>query len=224
MSQSVTQAVKNRKSTRAFRSDPIPDDVIREVLTKALRSPSGGNVQPWKLYVVSGPSMSQFRDQMDQRLMQNPMGEETQYAVYPKGLIEPYRTYRFDVGEEMYARLEIRRDEKLKRLEWLQNNYLFFGAPVGIFCFIDRSMGAPQWSDLGMYLQTAMLLFEEAGYATCAQEAWSRWPDFVCGFVGAPENLMLFCGLAVGLADDTAPVNKLRTKRAKPEDKIEFVS
>jgi nitroreductase len=224
MSQSVTQAVKNRKSTRAFLPDPVPEEVIREVLEKSLRAPSGGNVQPWHLYVVSGNSMKRFRSDLDKKMEENPLGEKPQYSVYPERLIQPYRTYRYSVGEEMYALLGISRDEKLKRLEWLQNNYRFFGAPVGIFCFIDRSMGAPQWSDLGMYLQTAMLLFEEAGYATCAQEAWSRWPEFVSGFVGAPEEQMLFCGLAVGKEDTVAPVNQLRTSRALVEDTVTFVS
>lgn len=223
MSQSVTDAVAKRKSTRAFLPDPIPEAVIREVLEKALRAPSGGNVQPWHLHVLTGSSMERFRADLEMKMEENPLGEEPQYAVYPEGLIDPYRTYRYNVGEEMYALLGISRDEKLKRLEWLQNNYRFFGAPAAAFCFIDRSMGPPQWSDLGMYLQTAMLLFEEAGYATCAQEAWSRWPAFVSGFVGTPEEQMLFCGLAIGKEDTSAPVNQLRTSRASFQDAVTFV-
>lgn len=224
MSMSVSDAVANRKSARAFLPDPVPDEVIREVLEKSLRAPSGGNVQPWQLYVLSGSSMDRFRLELEAKMEENPLGEKPQYSVYPEGLTEPYRTYRYNVGEEMYALLGISRDEKLKRLKWLQNNYRFFGAPAAIFCFIDRSMGAPQWSDLGMYLQTAMLLFEEAGYATCAQEAWSRWPEFVSGFVGAPDEQMLFCGLAVGKEDVSAPVNRLRTNRAPIENSVTFVS
>eukprot|EP00439_Symbiodinium_sp_Y106_P089358 s1_g1894.t1 len=187
MSLSVSEAVASRKSTRAFLPDAVPDEVVHDVLERALRAPSGGNVQPWHLYVVSGGSMTRFRTDLEAKMEDNPLGEKPEYAVYPKGLVDPYRTYRFNVGEEMYALLGISREDKLKRLAWLQNNYRFFGAPVGIFCFIDRAMGSPQWSDLGMYLQTAMLLFEEAGYATCAQEAWSIWPNFVADFVGAPS-------------------------------------
>ncbi len=224
MPPSVSEAVASRKSTRAFLSDPVPGEVIRDVLEKALRAPSGGNVQPWHLYVVSGNSMARFRSDLEAKMEENPLGEKPEYAVYPKGLVDPYRTYRFNVGEEMYALLGIGREDKLMRLAWLQNNYRFFGAPVGIFCFIDRSMGSPQWSDLGMYLQTAMLLFEEAGYATCAQEAWSIWPQFVSDFVGAPSEQMLFCGLAVGKEDTAAPVNQLRTSRAPLGDTVTFVS
>ncbi len=221
---SVSEAVASRKSTRAFLPEAVPDEIVHDVLERALRAPSGGNVQPWHLYVVSGESMTRFRTDLDAKMDENPLGEKPEYAVYPKGLVDPYRTYRFNVGEEMYALLGISREDKLKRLEWLQNNYRFFGAPVGIFCFIDRAMGLPQWSDLGMYLQTAMLLFEEAGYATCAQEAWSIWPQFVSNFVGAPSEQMLFCGLAVGKEDRNAPVNQLRTSRAHIEDAVTFVS
>lgn len=224
MSLSVSEAVASRKSTRAFLPEAVPDQVIRDVLEKSMRAPSGGNVQPWHLYVVSDGSMERFRSDLEAKMEENPLGEKPEYAVYPKGLVDPYRTYRFNVGEEMYALLGISREDKLKRLAWLQNNYRFFGAPVGIFCFIDRSMGSPQWSDLGMYLQTAMLLFEEAGYATCAQEAWSIWPNFVADFVGAPAEQMLFCGLAVGKEDKAAPVNQLLTSRAPVEDTITFVA
>ena len=114
----------------------------------------------------------------------------------------------------MYERLGIGRADKFARLTWLQNNDRFFGAPAALFCFTDRIMGPPQWSDLGMVLQTAMLLFEEAGLGTCAQEAWSRWPETVAAFVGAPQELMLFCGLAIGHPDPAAPVNALRAARA----------
>ena len=123
----------------------------------------------------------------------------------------------------MYDLLAIPRADKLARLQWLQNNDRFFGAPAAAFCFTDRIMGPPQWLDLGMLLQTAMLLFQEHGIATCAQEAWSRWPNTVAEFVGAPPELMLFCGLAIGYADPDAAVNALRTERAPQDEIIAFV-
>ena len=141
--------------------------------------------------------------------------EQAAYEIYPAGLTEPYRSSRFKVGEDMYALLGISREEKGKRIARLMENYQFFGAPAGFFCFVDRQMGLPQWSDLGMYLQTFMLLAEEAGLATCAQEAWAARPETVRSFVKAPEEQMLFCGMAIGYKDESAPVNRLISDRAE---------
>ena len=199
---------------RAFTDEPVPTGLIVDVVRRATRAPSGGNVQPWHLYLVNGEAMTRFRAIMDARLADNPLGETPQYAVYPPNLKEPYRTRRFEIGEAMYETLAIPRADKLARLAWLQSNDRFFGAPAALFCFTDRIMGPPQWSDLGMLLQTVMLLFEEAGLGTCAQEAWSRWPETVAQFVGAPAELMLFCGMAIGHPDSAAPVNTLRAARA----------
>ncbi|HTZ70755.1 MAG TPA: nitroreductase [Acetobacteraceae bacterium] len=220
---SVSDAVARRRSIRAFLPTEVPDTLIADILARATRAPSGGNLQPWHFYVLNGPAMARFRALMEQRMADAPAGEPPEYEVYPRDLHEPYRTRRFAVGEAMYALLNIPRAEKLVRLLWLQNNDRFFGAPAALFCFIDRRMGPPQWSDLGMVLQTAMLLFQEQGIDTCPQEAWSRWPRTVAQFVAAPDSLMLFCGMAIGHADPLAPVNRLRAERADPGEIIHFV-
>jgi nitroreductase len=220
---SVSEAVRRRKSVRAFLPTPVDREVIEDVLTRATRAASGGNLQPWVLYVLTGESMARFRALMEGRLADNPMGEAPDYAVYPPDLKEPYRTRRFEIGEAMYSQLGIPRGEKFARLQWLQSNYRFFGAPAALFCFTDRVMGPPQWSDLGMLLATAMLLFQERGIDTCPQEAWSRWPKTVAEFVGAPPELMLFCGMAIGHADAAAAVNQLQSPRAPTVEVIHFV-
>jgi nitroreductase len=208
---------------RAFLPTPVDPEVIGDVLSRATRAASGGNLQPWVLYVLTGESMARFRALMESRLADNPLGEAPEYAVYPPDLKEPYRTRRFEIGEAMYANLGIPRGEKFARLQWLQNNDRFFGAPAALFCFTDRVMGPPQWSDLGMLLATAMLLFQERGIDTCPQEAWSRWPKTVAEFVGAPAELMLFCGMAIGHADPAAAVNRLQSPRAPAAEVIHFV-
>jgi nitroreductase len=220
---SVSAAVERRRSVRAFLPTPIEQALIAEVLKKAMRAPSGGNLQPWRLYVLNGDSMTRFNALLSERIAENAFGEAPEYAVYPPSLKEPYRSRRFAVGEAMYERLQIPRSDKLGRLRWFQNNDRFFGAPAAIFCFVDRIMERPQWSDLGMFLQTAMLLFQERGLDTCPHEAWSRWPKTVSRFVGAPDELMLFCGVAVGRADPDAPVNQLRAERADPEEIMTFL-
>lgn len=218
----VSEAVAARKSVRSFLDRPVDNGVIKEVLTKAARAPSGGNVQPWRLYILNGETQTRFKALMREKIAKGEF-EEPEYAVYPPKLKEPYRSSRYKVGEDMYALLGIGREEKPKRLQWLTNNQQFFGAPAAAFCFVDRVMGPPQWSDLGMYLQTAMLLFQEAGIDTCAQESWARWPKTVSEFVGAPDELMLFCGLAIGYRDPDHPVNRLVSDREAFEDFAAFV-
>ncbi len=205
----VIDAVNTRMSVRQFTSEPISDDTLRGLVADAARAPSGGNVQPWRIYAVNGDSMTALREHLDG---QSPI-DELEYDIYPKGLTEPYRTNRFVCGEMMYATLGIERDDKDGRRRQFAHNNDFFGAPAAIFCYVDRQMGLPQWSDLGMYLQTFMLLAVERGLGTCAQEYWSVRHKAVTSFVGAPENEMLFCGLSVGHPDATAPINTLTTER-----------
>ncbi|MFZ9628781.1 MAG: nitroreductase [Ilumatobacteraceae bacterium] len=206
---SVRDAAHRRLSVRQFLSDPVDDALLRQLLEDASRAPSGGNVQPWRVYVVNGDSMGRLRA----HLAGQPPIETPEYEIYPKGLVEPYRTNRFTLGEQMYELLGIPRDDKEGRLRQFAKNGDFFDAPAALFCYLDRQMGPPQWSDLGMFLQTFMLLAVEQGLDTCAQEYWSVRHGAVTSFVGAPENEMLFCGLAVGYADRSAPVNSLRSQR-----------
>ena len=139
----VTDAVNARKSVRAFLPDPVSDEVIARLLTTASRAPSGGNVQPWRIYVINGESMARFREFLATRPV-----EPAAYDIYPSPLHEPYRSARFKVGEDMYATLGIGRDDKAARLGQFAKNLDFFGAPAAIFCFIDRIMGPPQWLSL----------------------------------------------------------------------------
>jgi nitroreductase len=216
----VTEAVTRRISTRQFVSDPVADATIAELLELAARAPSGGNVQPWRIYVVNGDSMARFRAHMAAHPDASPTLE---YDIYPASLWEPYRTNRFVLGEQMYALLGIPRDDKAGRLAQFAKNRDFFGAPAGLFCFIDRGMGPPQWSDLGMFLQTFMLLAVERGLATCPQEYWSAHHATVREFCGAADHELLFCGMAIGRADPDSPVNSLRSERMPLSDWATFV-
>ena len=214
----VTDAVLARKSVRAFLPDPVPNELIAELLSTASRAPSGGNVQPWRIYVLNGESMARFRAFLAGRPVEPPA-----YDIYPSPLTEPYRSSRFKVGEDMYATIGIGRDDKAGRLAQFAKNLDFFGAPAAIFCFIDRIMGPPQWSDLGMFLQTFMLLAQEAGLDTCPQEAWAVHEQAVSEFVRAPPEERIFCGVAIGHADPAAPINSLTTELEPREVFARFV-
>jgi nitroreductase len=204
----VAEAVKRRMSVRAFKPDPVPGAVVRELLEAAAQAPSGGNLQPWRVYALAGEPLAAFKALVATTPMQTP-----EYDVYPPNLWEPLRTRRYVCGEDLYASIEIPREDRAGRLRQLANNTSFFGAPVGLFFCLDRKVGPPQWSDVGMFMQTFMLLAVERGLATCAQEFWARYPKTVADFVGLPDDHMLFSGMALGFADEAQPINRWRTRR-----------
>jgi nitroreductase len=205
----VTEAVAARISVRAFKADPVPGDLVREILEAAHRAPSGGNLQPWRVHAVSGAPIEALKA----KVAANIAGEEPEYDVYPADLWDPFRTRRYQCGEDLYASINIPREDKPARMRQLFRNTQFFGAPVGLFFSLDRKLGPPQWADVGMYMQTVMLLAVERGLSTCAQEFWARYPKTVGDFLNLPDDHMLFSGMALGYDDDTAPINSLRTRR-----------
>jgi nitroreductase len=204
----VTDAVAARMSVRAFRPDPVPGEVVKEILQIAHRAPSGGNLQPWRVYALAGAPLAELKAV----IAATPM-EEPEYDVYPPQLWDPFRTRRYQCGEDLYASIDIPREDRPGRLRQLARNTEFFGAPVGLFFCLERRLGPPQWSDVGMYMQTVMLLAVERGLGTCAQEFWARYPRAVGAFLGLPEELQLFSGMALGYADADAPINQWRTRR-----------
>lgn len=219
----VTEAVQSRRSVRAFLDRPVPPSLLREAIELAARAPSGGNVQPWRIFVVTGEPLQRISALVAERIRRADPDERPEYAIYPPNLWEPHRTARFELGEQMYAALGIAREDKLGRLQQFARNYEFFGAPAGLFCYVDRRMGPPQWSDLGMYLQTLMLLLRERGLDSCAQECWSVYPKTVGAVLQPPPELMLFCGMSIGYADTGAPVNRFRSQRLPAADFARFV-
>lgn len=209
----VSEAVASRRSKRAYVDRPVAPELLREVLTLAARAPSGGNLQPWRVHVLTGETLVRFRGVMAARLARGDT-DAIEYAVYPPSLQEPYRSQRFVLGEALYEKIGVARTDKLGRLAQFARNWDFFGAPAGLFCFVDRRMGPPQWSDLGMYLQTVMLLLRERGVDSCAQESWTTYAQTVYGFLQTAPEWMLFSGMAIGYADPDAPINALVSERA----------
>lgn len=219
----VTDAVAGRMSCRAFLPTPVPIATLREILDVARRAPSGGNLQPWWVYTLAGDALAELVAKVRARIMLDPRGDGThEYDIYPPGLGEPYRTRRYKAGEDLYATIGIGREDKLARLRQLARNYEFFGAPVGLLFYVDRGLGPPQWSDVGMYMQTVMLLARERGLATCAQEIWSLVHRTVAECLQPPPELLLFAGMGLGYADESHPINGLRTDRASLDEFASF--
>ena len=221
----VTEALATRISVRDFLPTPVPVETIRRVLATASRAPSGGNVQPWNIDVVAGAKLDELKAIMQRRLAEVAAGDKSEvpeYDIYPKELVSPHRDYRFKIGEDMYARLGIPREDKATRLRWFARNYQFFGAPMALFCSVDRRMGPPQWSDLGMFLQSVMLLLREEGLDSCAQECWAVYPKTIGEFIAIPPERMLFTGMSIGYANTEHPINALRAERAPLDRFVTF--
>jgi nitroreductase len=218
----VTEALKTRISVREFLSTPVPEAQVREILDVARWSPSGGNLQPWRVIVVAGDAKAAATALAQRTLSENPRGEDSDYPIYPPKLWEPYRSRRYELGEAMYALLGIPREDKLARLARFARNYEFFGAPVGLFFVIDRRMGHGQWAHLGMFMQSIALAAMERGIASCMQEAWGAVRTSLGRHLDLAEHEVLYCGMALGHADPEHPVNRLRSPRAAVDELASF--
>ena len=193
---------------------PLAFQTCPPVWGAAARAPSGGNLQPWKVHVLLGAAKDELVRRTKARMLENPRGGTPEYHIYPPELTEPYKTRRFQVGEAMYATMGIPREDRARRLQQFVRNWEFFGAPVGLIFSMDRQMEEGQWSDLGGFLQSIMLLAREYGLHTCAQEAWAPFHETVRDYLKVPPQEIIFCGMAIGYADETAPVNTLYSDRA----------
>jgi nitroreductase len=200
----------------------VPRETIERVLDKARNAPSGGNVQPWNAIVLTGDPLARLLEVVAEVIPQGRAAHAPEYDIYPKGLDGAYEARRVSVGEAMYASLQIPRDDKRARLTWFMRNFQAFGAPVLMLVHTPRYMGPPQWSDIGMWLQTIMLLLREEGLDSCAQEAWAVYSPQVRAAVAIPEDHIFFCGLAIGRRDPAAAVNTFAVPRAPLGESIQF--
>src|SRR5262245_34826584 len=189
----VYEAVKSRRAVRAFTDRPVPREALCRVLSAAAWAPSGSNIQPWHVYVLTGAPLTELKRLAGERVAAGDPWDEREYEMYPAALTSPYR------------------DRKSA-----------FGAPVGLFLYIDRVMGSPQWADVGMYLQTLMLLLRAEGLDSCPQMAWSVYRKTVAKVLSPPKELILFCGMSIGYEDVT--VDQPRTGRAPLDETVTFVA
>jgi nitroreductase len=209
----VRDAVASRYSCRAFLPKPVPEATVRQIVERAARAPSGGNLQAWHVYAIAGARLEALRAQLAPRMGELPKGEGGEYQIFPTNLKEPYRSRRFAVGELLYRAIGVAREDRPGRYRQYAKNFQLFGAPVGLFFAVDRTMLAAQWADLGGFIQTVMVLARGYGLHTCPQEAWITWQRAMRAFLELPDELMLFCGMALGYADTEAPINSWRSPR-----------
>jgi nitroreductase len=218
----ISEAITSRRSIRAFLDRPVERATLEQVLTTAQRAPSGGNTQPWNAVVLTGEPLRALIAAVAPQVMQGRAGMSVEYPVYPPELEGRYEESRAGVGEAMYAALDIPRENKAGRLAQFIANFRGFDAPVMLFIHTPRYMGPPQWSDMGMWLQTVMLLLREAGLDSCAQEAWAAYATPVREALAIPDDHIFFCGMAIGYRDPAAAVNGFDVPRVGLEQAIRW--
>jgi nitroreductase len=217
----VYEAVTSRRAVRGFTDQRVPRVVLERVLSAAAWSPSGSNIQPWRAYVVTGAPLAEIKKRAGERLAAGDPWDEREYQMYPPDLKSPYRERRAAFGEQRYRALGIAREDWEARHRAAAANWDCFGAPAALFCYIDRDLGPAQWSDVGMYLQTVMLLLRAEGLHSCPQMAWSQYRRSVAAVLSPPDELILFCGMSIGYEDVT--VDYARTGRAPLDETVTFI-
>jgi nitroreductase len=217
----VYEAVTSRRAVRGFTDRPVRKEALERVLSAAAWSPSGSNLQPWNIYAVTGAALAEIKKRAGERVAAGDAWDEREYQMYPPELKSPYRERRSAFGHERYSALGVAREDWEARQRAASANWNCFGAPAALFCYIDRDLGRPQWADVGMYLQTVMLLLRAEGLHSCSQMAWSVYRKTVAEVLSPPDGLILFCGMSIGYEDVT--VRYTRTGRAPLEDTVTFV-
>ncbi|MEV5852984.1 nitroreductase [Streptomyces anulatus] len=217
----VYEAVGSRRAVRAFSDEPVPKEVLERVLTAATRAPSSGNLQPWHVFVVTGEPLAELKRHATARALAGDQGDERDYPMYPAGLTSPYLDRFSAAAAQRYEALGIEREDPDRPQKIATVNSEAFGAPVVLFCYLDRTMGPGQWGDAGMYLQTVMLLLRAEGLHSCPQVMWTMYRKTVSRTVGAGDGLVLFCGVSVGFEKEGAP--RLRTGRADMTETVKFI-
>jgi nitroreductase len=223
MTMDVFEAVESRIACRWFLDKPVDPAIVRDLVARAARAASGGNLQPWHVYALAGAPLAALKRQVADVLAgHDPRHDDTEYPIYPKTMWEPYKSRREEHGVQLYGALGIAREDAAGRLEQYKRNYEFFNAPVGLFVAIERKLGPGQWSDLGGYIHALMVLARGYGLDTCPQESWARMYRIVGSFVAMPPEQMLFCAVALGYGDHRHPANSFRSPRAPLADFCSF--
>jgi len=211
----ISDALAGRVTCRAFLDTPVSEATVRANLAGASQAPSGGNLQPWHVWALAGDELGRLEAIVKRKIRSGQFADGApDYEVYPTPMKEPYATRRFKNGEAVYAAFGSERDDADVRMRQFERNFEFFGAPVGLFLAIDRSMQQGQWADLGMFMQSIMLLAREFDLHTAALESWSFWQSTVSKFLAMPKELILFRGMAIGHMDRAHPINRVRAGRA----------
>jgi nitroreductase len=208
----VIEAIEARKSIRAFKPDPVPQETLRQVLEVAMRAPSTDNTQPWEFHVVTGPVLDELKSTLSAKMgALEEFNPDIPFPVLSYKL--PYLDRSKNQGRRLFEAMGIARDDWERRTEWLKFMARFLDAPVGIILYVERYLGTYAVLDAGLFLENVMLAALEHGLGTCAQMAVVLYPDVLRSVLKIPESKLILCGLAVGYPDESTPANRLRSLR-----------
>lgn len=216
-------AARTRRSIRAYRTDPVPRDVLREIVALGRHAPSGSNIQPWRVHVLTGATLRRVGSAIQQAFLADEPGHVRDYEYYTDPVVEPYLARRRECGWGLYGILGIGRGDHEKSKAYRAANYVFFGAPAGLIFTIDRKLEKGSWLDYGMFLQTLMLAARARGLHTCAQASIANYPDIVRRELGLADDQVVICGMAMGYADGNAPINTFQPPRIAVQDYATFL-
>ena len=217
----LDEALKARKSVRAFRPDPVPLDLVKEILELARLSPSGTNIQPWKVHVVAGEVRRRLEEEVLAHRETDPADKIAEFPRTSKRK-EPYTTRMRTLGKEMYGLIGIPKGDQAANWKQWGRNYQFFDAPVGLIFTIDKDLDCMSFLDIGIFMQSVMLAAKARGLDTCAQGAWNNFWSVTRRILSVPEDEYIVCGMSLGYADETAPVNTLIAEREPVESFATF--
>jgi nitroreductase len=217
----VIDALRSRKSIRAFSDRTVPVETVRKILDAARHAPSGTNTQPWQVAVVTGEKKRELCSLMETQFRNGTRGK-MDYSYYPLEWSEPYKERRKVCGLQMYSALNISREDKQRQLDRWAANYRAFDAPLMLLFFLDSVMETGSFLDYGMFLQSIMLAAVEEGLATCPQAALGEYPEIVKRELEYPADSLLIGGMAVGYEDQEAVINSYRTERLSVDDFTRF--
>ena len=218
----VSEAINSRQSVRAFSDKKVDLATVREILELAGRAPSGSNLQPWRVHVVTGEAREALIQAIYAKAATEPMGETADIRMYPQGLQDPWRQRRAACGEHMYSVLGIARDDKAGRFAQAAKNLSFFGAPVGLFVTMDRSLSESQMMDVGMFIMSILLLAQERGLASCPQASWQMWAETIRTSLDLGDDDMIMAGISLGYADTGDAAADIRQPRLPLDDYATF--
>ena len=219
---SVDEAITSRRSVRAFKSDPVPQETVAHILEVASRAPSGTNTQPWHVHVLTGDALTSLSKVVLEAFWNEPEKHENDRVHYLEKWRDPYLARRRKVGWDLYGLQGIAKGEHEKTREFHSRNFKFFNAPVGLIFTIDRDLGWMSWLDYGMFMQNICIAARGQDLHTCAQAAWATYHDVIEKHLDLPGQQLVHCGMSLGYEDTTAEVNKLETVREPLEAFVTF--
>lgn len=219
----VSEAIKKRRSTREYLDQPIDQKLIEKIFLQAQDSPSNCNTQPWHVVVLSGEARNKIEKAMVADIMAG-KPPTPHFVPGDQGLKDQYRKRQIACAISLYDSVDIKYEEKDKRQQLMLRNWQFFGAPHAAFFSMPKAMSEINAVDMGIYLQTIILLMAENGLASCAQGALAMYTNAVHELADIPEENAIMFGLSFGYAKEDAPINQFEVGRQTLSDCVEFHS